>query len=252
MEKKKLPEEQEPNIAKKLYFTKLSFLKLKKRISPLCALIVYCHTQLSEHCLKVFKVTQTDINDDFLFSSVCCNGSLDLFDFLLKNTSTEYLTEQWENFSPIHIASMFHNFEILDELIRLGFNVNLLTAQMNLTPLLLAAGNNSTTNYETEDQSSSKARRNKTVQILLSNGADINLCTESGVSPLYIACYNGHKSTVRLLLSNAAEIDLCDDNGANPFHIACQNGHYIIAHLLLSKGANINSCMKNGASPLYI
>lgn len=195
---------------------------------------------------------QTDINDDFLFSSVCCNGSLYLFDFLSKNTSKEYLTEQWENFSPIHIASMFHNFEILDELIRLGFNVNLLTAQMNLTPLLLAAGNNSTTNYETEDQSSSKARRNKTVQILLSNGADINLCTESGVSPLYIACYNGHKSTKRLLLSNAAEIDLCDDNGANPFHIACQNGHDIIAQLLLSKGANINSCMKNGSSPLYL
>lgn len=46
--------------------------------------------------------------------------------------------------------------------------------------------------------------------LLLSHGADINLCDKYCESPIYIACRNGHDRTVQLLLSHLADIDLCD------------------------------------------
>nr|XP_034319162.1 ankyrin repeat and KH domain-containing protein mask-like [Crassostrea gigas] len=89
------------------------------------------------------------------------------------------------------------------------------------------------------------------VQLLLENGADINLCTKDGVSPLYIACQNGYESTVQLLLKYGADIDLCPNNGASPLIIACQNGHGSTVQLLLENGAK-DSCPKNGVSPLIM
>ncbi|XP_052704712.1 uncharacterized protein LOC128180618 [Crassostrea angulata] len=91
-----------------------------------------------------------------------------------------------------------------------------------------------------------------TVELLLSKGADINLCMEDKASPLSIACQNGHDSIVQLLLSKGADIDLCKENGASPLYIACKNGHDSIVQLLLSKGADIDLWKENGVSPLYI
>lgn len=47
---------------------------------------------------------------------------------------------------------------------------------------------------------------------------------EDGSSPLYIACQNGHESTAQLLLSNGADIDLCIEDGTNPICVACFDG----------------------------
>lgn len=52
-----------------------------------------------------------------------------------------------------------------------------------------------------------------TVQLLLCNGADLNLCNVNGASPLYIACQSGHDSTEQLLLRNEEEvIYLCQND----------------------------------------
>eukprot|EP00105_Crassostrea_gigas_P035545 XP_019919693.1 PREDICTED: ankyrin repeat and SOCS box protein 3-like [Crassostrea gigas] len=91
-----------------------------------------------------------------------------------------------------------------------------------------------------------------TVQLLLSKGADINLCMEYGASPLYMACQNGHNSTVQLLLNKGADINLCMEDGASPLFIACQKGHDSTVQLLLDHGADINSYNKDNVSPLYI
>lgn len=56
-----------------------------------------------------------------------------------------------------------------------------------------------------------------TVQHLLSNGADINLCHKFKTSPLREASYD---NTVQVLLSNDAELNLCDKNGSRPLHAA--------------------------------
>lgn len=79
------------------------------------------------------------------------------------------------------------------------------------------------------------------VQILLSNGADINLCDDYGASPLYKACEHGYDSIAQILLSKGADINLCLKNGASPLHIACKNKFESMVQLLVSKGADINA-----------
>lgn len=59
------------------FLSKLSFLNLRNETSPLCALIVFCHTDLSLYCLNALKKMKADIDNVSLFSAVCCNGSLD-------------------------------------------------------------------------------------------------------------------------------------------------------------------------------
>lgn len=131
--------------------------------------------------------------ENLLLSSVCCNGSNDFFAMLIKNHVRECLSENWKFLTPIHIASVFNNNEILQELLQVGADVDQKTSNENSwTPLTLAAGNQTEENEETENITSTQSRRNETIKLLLSNGADIDLCRDNGSSPLYIACQEEH------------------------------------------------------------
>ena len=44
-------------------------------------------------------------------------------------------------------------------------------------------------------------------EALLALGADVNLCTRSGQTPLFIACYLGHERICRLLVQNKANVN---------------------------------------------
>ncbi|XP_052706711.1 uncharacterized protein LOC128182140 [Crassostrea angulata] len=268
--------------SKDLLLSKLSFLELQMEVSPLFALIVFCHTELATHCLNTLQQNQTNIHHCSLFPAVCCNGSLSMFETFSKDS----MTIIWHDVHPIHIVSLFHNYEILEKLIEKGENVNQkIDAYRSWTPLMLASGNDCQENEINNHGISSETRRNKTVEVLLKNGADINIscivhgdgplflacqngyestvnlllrkrpnvnaCTNDGSSPLYIACQNGHDGTVLLLLSNGADINLCKENGTSPLLIACENGHDSTVQVLLSNGADINLCTVDGASPLY-
>lgn len=85
-------------------------------------------------------------------------------------------------------------------------------------------------------------RHHSIAQLLLSKGADINVCKKNGPSPLYMACLYGIENIVQLLLINRADINLCTMFRLSPLYIACRNEHEHIVKLLLSYGANINLC----------
>lgn len=236
----------------RVYISKLDLLGMKETISPLNAIIIFCDTRLSIHCLKAVQKLPNYTKDNSLFSSVCCNGSMDLFALFENNEIREYLSEKWDSLYPIHIASAFNNNEILKELFNIGANVNLKTTNDNCwTPLTLAAGNNAAEENE-DNATNTRSRRNDTVQLLLDNEADVNLCMEIGASPLYEACQEGKIEIVELLLAKKADINLCIENGISPLSIACQKKHENIVQLLLVHGADINLYAKNGSSPLYV
>ncbi len=48
----------------------------------------------------------------------------------------------------------------------------------------------------------------------IASGAQINLQENTGVSPLYIACQNGHIDVVKELVASGAQIDLHENTGA--------------------------------------
>ncbi|CAI7993909.1 Ankyrin repeat domain-containing protein 50, partial [Geodia barretti] len=44
------------------------------------------------------------------------------------------------------------------------------------------------------------------VELLLENGADVSICSEDGLSPLYVASCNGHTEVVDVLVKAGADV----------------------------------------------
>nr|XP_022287739.1 ankyrin-3-like isoform X2 [Crassostrea virginica] len=246
----------EKNIVhKKTFFSRFDFLEYMGEFSPLFALIVFRHDKLSLFCLKLLrekKKNKKKMLELNLLPAVCCNGSMDLFHVFLKE-EIEMSLKKHHLFKghPVEIASEFHNHEILNEL--LGFGIVNLKKKYNFgyTPLHLAVANQATKISENDKHNNLK-RQNETIQSLIDNGGDVNLCTETGLSPLHMACENGNDSTVQLLLNNGADVNLCTETGSSPLFIACEYGHNSVVELLLNNRSDLNLCEERGASPLLI
>ena len=72
-----------------------------------------------------------------------------------------------------------------------------------------------------------------------------------GIStPLYVACYFGHKTIVDYLLDNGCEINFRNESKRTPLHFACIIEDRDIVQLLLSKGADYNAKSDGGYTPL--
>lgn len=227
---------------------RVEFMKIEKEISPLFVLILFCHTDISLYCLQTLSQAQANFKESKLFSAVCSNGSNSLFKTFSNECVKDSLKEMWGDLSPIHIVSLFHNFEIMKELICLGADVNMLTQdEKKWSPLMQAV----TTDYnENSDKynHSNISRRDETVLLLLKNGANINVCNKDGMNSLHIACQNGHEKIVQRLINNEADINCSSINGTIPLFEACKHERYNI----LANKADVNICTKDGESPLFI
>ncbi|XP_078312031.1 uncharacterized protein LOC111136086 [Crassostrea virginica] len=223
---------------KEHWYSRLHFVNSERNISPLFALIVFQNNDLSRFCLH--QLTQNKMENTPLFAAACCNGDRDLFQIFTEQGINKCLQQQWANFYPIHIASLFHNYDLLDEIIKNNTDVNMFSNhEQPWTPLLLASANAVEEIGKHALISTTAFKRDETVKRLLQKGANVNLCNKVGASPLYMACQNGHESTAKLLLINKAEVNLCKTNGASPLYIAHQKGHSSIEKLLLKHGADL-------------
>lgn len=268
----------------------INFVNEGTEISPLVAMIVFRHNQLSKFCLDILMQSQKELKDNNLLSALCCNESIDIFDYFQKNIMEN---EIWHGNNPVHIASFYHNVRLLSKLVDLGVDLNRKN-KWSLTPLHLAVNNMNVKEFSNSKIASSctegilnealKEKCLNTINFLVQKGADINLCstnkesplfvackngdeyiaihliktgadinmyTNNGTSPLYVACQNGHVSTVNSLLAKGAKVNLCNKRKNSPLYAACEKGHVTIVNSLLTKGANINVCNGDGASPLY-
>ncbi|XP_041089465.1 ankyrin-1-like isoform X1 [Polyodon spathula] len=119
------------------------------------------------------------------------------------------------------------------------------------------------------------------VKFLLENGANQNIATEDGFTPLAVALQQGHENVVALLinygtkgkvrlpalhiaarnddtrtaavlLQNDPNADVLSKTGFTPLHIAAHYENLNVAQLLLNRGASVNFTPKNGITPLHI
>eukprot|EP00105_Crassostrea_gigas_P034381 XP_019918529.1 PREDICTED: uncharacterized protein LOC105317689 [Crassostrea gigas] len=246
----KFRREKENRELKQSFGSKLEFLYKEDKVQILSAIIVFCHTNISKHCLETLQRMQNSLKYTSFFSAVCCNGSMDLFNVFPKELIKWFLVKKWWEYCPIHIVSLFHNHEILRELIQVRNNVNLKTMRRyGYTPLML-----SVINTDTSDQKNKETRNQSidiTVELLVTHGADINLGDTFDGSPLHIASREGNDHIVELLLSKGADINSCDNKYRTPLYKASEGGHESTVQLLLDNGANINSCDGNKETPLH-
>jgi hypothetical protein len=90
------------------------------------------------------------------------------------------------------------------------------------------------------------------VKLLLLKGANVNLQTLSGWSPLHYISRNGNVEIAKILISNGADINLQRDDGKTPLHIAVTFNNIEIVKLLISSGVNVNTLDMYERNPMTL
>jgi len=79
------------------------------------------------------------------------------------------------------------------------------------------------------------------VELLIAEGADVNLKDQFDSTPLHEAVTGGHKDIAELLIANGADVNAKNDNDGTPLRDAAEGGHKEIAELLIAEGADVNA-----------
>jgi ankyrin repeat protein len=90
------------------------------------------------------------------------------------------------------------------------------------------------------------------IQILLDNGAHVNVPSKDGWTPLHVASYNGDINAVKVLLEKEAGVNKETEMGATALIVACQEGHVDVAQLLLQHGAQVDHTQADGATAMML
>lgn len=89
-------------------------------------------------------------------------------------------------------------------------------------------------------------------EILLENGADVNILSKDEISPLQYACRESHEELAKLLIRNNANLNyVASRSGFSPLHYACHAGNVSIASFLIRSGADITARDTKGNIALF-
>jgi len=88
------------------------------------------------------------------------------------------------------------------------------------------------------------------VKALLGAGANVNVRTLSGDTPLIDVARDGNEDVAKLLLENGANVNAAKENGATALMGAANNGHMGLAKILLDAKAEVNAANKYGETAL--
>lgn len=90
------------------------------------------------------------------------------------------------------------------------------------------------------------------VDLLLENGADINVCSPKGYTSLMLASSEGHDAVTKLLIEKGANMEMKDSDGDTAVILAAMTGNESIVRLLLKKGANLDEKNRSCETALHL
>jgi len=150
-------------------------------------------------------------------------------------------------YTLLHMAVGCGNVELVKVLISNGTNVNAQWGDDGTAPLHIVVRNNS---------SKAKPAEIEIVKYLILQGkADVNIKETDGMTPLHVAACSGNMDFVEILISNGADINAKNiygiANGITPLHCATGVGESVeLAKFLISKGADVNAKCDDGGTSL--
>ncbi|HSW76650.1 MAG TPA: ankyrin repeat domain-containing protein [Candidatus Saccharimonadales bacterium] len=147
-------------------------------------------------------------------------------------------------FTPLHLAALYGQLEIVKLLLKHGANKDAVNLH-NDTPLhSVIVGVYPHCNISTFD-------RIKIVRLLLELGANKEITNEHGLTPLGKAVNCNNVEIVKILLAAQANPNITDDNGLTLLHAAVSYRSMEIIKALCAAGANMNMQDDEGGTPLY-
>ena len=93
---------------------------------------------------------------------------------------------------------------------------------------------------------------NEIVEILLKNGADLNLQDEDGWTPLHWAAATGHRNALTCLMSLVAQPHILTNKRQTLAHCAALNGHQTIISYLQEIKAPLSTLLKRWKFPITL
>lgn len=117
--------------------------------------------------------------------------------------------------TALHRAAFYGRVDTAELLIEYGADVNAKDRQFGSTPAHTAAAKGAL----------------EVLKVLLDGGADPNAGSDFG-QPLHLAAWYGHLRTVAMLVSRGADIDVQNSDGLTPREVAMQQDHEHVVHLL--------------------
>lgn len=139
-----------------------------------------------------------------------------------------------KNVTPLHVAALSGNTDVVALLLRKGANVN-------------AADNHRLTSLH----NAAAEGHAESVDLLAGKGGDLNARDEDGATPLYFAAKSGHPSVAERLIDGGANVEIRDNQGNTPLTMSVHEGHAPLVALLIKAGADVNARGQAMRTPLF-
>jgi len=233
----------------------------------------------------------TDVNDEdaeghTAFHMAAGRGHINVVRFLLAKGADPDSRERVSGATPLNLAVEMGQKDMAELLLSRGADVNARCKQINITPLqvaasqgnidmaalLIARGADVNTRYESNWHKSDwtplryaiQGCNTEMIQLLIDNGARLDVTDRRGRSLATVAMYNEDREIVELLLAVGADvtiqlaafvgdmekiknlidegvdINLQNEIGYTPLHYAAMAGNTQVVELLITEGARID------------
>jgi ankyrin repeat protein len=140
--------------------------------------------------------------------------------------------------TPLSVAAEHGQLGVMRLLVRGGANINAPVQDLGRTALHYAA----------------EEGHGEMVAFLLEKGAQASIRDDDSVTPLMLACENGHVGVVRMLVTHtgAQGLEVRDRDGKTALRCAAEGGHGEVVAFLLGKGAQASTRDDENVTPLMM
>ena len=97
-----------------------------------------------------------------------------------------------------------------------------------------------------------KKRNKEIVDLLISKGADLNVESKEGDTPLHKAMFWGTPEIVEALVDNNANLGVSNSEGQTPLHLAAYWGREKFIDIILKKTVDVNAKDQDLNTPLHL
>jgi ankyrin repeat protein len=178
-----------------------------------------------------------------LYFAIFNHQQIDIIQLLLdKGANKNYIHN---GYSLLFLALYQRLINVAEVLIRNNVNINFLYGGRSALQYILLRHN--------VDHLGTPVETNNLLELLITNGANVNVRGDEGRTPLMDCSYHQDNSYIATsLLDHGAEIEAVNVDLRTPLMIACEYGRPNMTRLLVSRGAQVNKVDRNGRTAMML